>query len=411
MNEQIAVTGIGIISATGSNKESFWQRVSNGSSAIKPVSGFETAEFNSHTGAEVSNLNFRDYTKRRAIRNIDKISRFSIAAGLHALKDAKIQIDSSNATKMGLVLGSTYGGWSSIAEFHRQMLEYKLKRVDPLLFTNTVPNSPAGQMAIEFGIKGLNNSLSSGLASGTDAIGWGVNYLRLGKAETILAGGAEELSCWSMGSFDKLGWLSRATNGTPELFRPFDKHRNGPVLGEGAAMLVLEPVESAAKRGASIYAQIIGYASVYDAAGDGAGLERAIRLALEEAGISPSEVDYINAEGNADKASDALETAVLKKVFKDAADTIPVTSIKPVIGHTLGAAGAFDAITCVLAMQHQAVPPTINYQEQDTECQLNYAPNKKLANKQINIAISLSFKPNGSCACLVFKKEAAGGNG
>jgi 3-oxoacyl-[acyl-carrier-protein] synthase II len=297
-----------------------------------------------------------------------------------------------------------YCGWTSIAGFHKQMLEDRLKRVDPFLFPSVVPNSPASQISIEFGIKGLNTTLTTGFASGADAIGWGVNYLRHGRAAVILAGGAEELNPWLLGSFEKLGYLTKATSGFEEHSRPFDKNRDGLVLGEGSAILVLETLEAARKRNAKVYAEIIGYGSVYNASENGKGLEKAIRLAVDEAEIKPSDVDYINAEGNSTVLSDRLESIVLKKIFGDCIYKIPISSIKPIIGHTLGAAGAFDAAACILAMQNGLIPPTINYEEPDPDCNLDYVPNVA-REKRSNIAISYSFEPEGNSACLVFKKE------
>jgi 3-oxoacyl-[acyl-carrier-protein] synthase II len=404
MDKRIVVTGIGIISPSGLNKISFWDSLSRGISAIRSTSSFDTSEFSSHKSAEVISFNPRDYIKRKSIRQLDKISRFAIVASFLALKDAGLEIDVNNSNQISIVFGSMYCGWTSIAEFHRQMLEDRLKRVDPLLFPNVVPNSPASQISIEFGIRGLNTTLTTGFVSGTDAIGWGLNYLRRNKAMVVLAGGAEELTCWLLGSFEKLGYLAKANNKIEECCRPFDKNRNGLVLGEGSAMLVLEALENVPKKNGKIYAEIIGYGSTCNTSKNGEGLERAICLALEEAKINPSSVDYINAEGNSTILSDRLESSVLKKIFGKSIYKIPISSIKPIIGHTLGAAGAFDAVACILAIENGLIPPTINYEEPDPECDLDYVPNVA-RNKRISIAISYSFEPGGNSACLVFKKK------
>jgi 3-oxoacyl-[acyl-carrier-protein] synthase II len=404
MKKNVVITGMGIVSSIGFDKKSFWDCISEGKSAIKPITGFKTSEFKSHTGAEVVGFDARSYINRRIIKNLDKICCFAIAASRLAFKDADLKTDESNNTYTGIVLGSMYGGWISIAEFHRQMLEYKLKRVDPLLFPNTVPNSAASQIAIEFGLKGPNTSLGSGFASGNDAIGWGLDYLRRERATTMLCGGAEELSYWLMGSFDKLGFLSKVTDKNKEVFKPFDKYRNGLVLGEGAAILILETQKEAQKRGARIYGHLIGYGCAYSDPNTTTGLERSISLALEDAKITPQEIDYINAEGNALIDSDKIESYALKKVFGKYINRLSISSVKPVLGHSLGASGAFDAITCILAMHNNTVPPTINYEIPDPKCDLNYTPNRKIK-KEINIAASISFNTNGNCSCLIFKKQ------
>ena len=384
MNKSIAVTGIGIVSAPGIGKDSFWESVSQGISAIKPVSEFDTTQFSCHNAGEITGFNPKEYITRKSIRNLDRLTRFTIAAANMAVKDSSLSVEGYNS---GVVLGSIYAGWSSVAEFHRQMLEYKAKRVNPLLFPNTVPNTPAGQVSIELGIKGINNSLSTGFASGTDALGWSLNYLRYGKADVILSGGIEELSNWSMGSFDKLGLLADQSC-------PFDKRRKGLVLGEGSGILVLETRQKAQKRKADIYAEIIGYGFAYNS------LQQAIIAALKDAQINPEQIDYINAEGNSTIQGDRTESAVLKKIFSD---KTPVSSIKPVTGHSLGASGAFDAIACILAIKNQLIPPTINYQEPDPECDLDYVANT-CRKKNLNIVMSISCDIMGNSACLIFKK-------
>ncbi len=373
MKDSIVITGLGTVSPAGTDITSFWKAVSAGKSLIKPVSGFDTSMFNSHNAAELADFDPREFIQRKSIKYLDKISRLSISAGTLALKDAGLEISPDNATEVGVVLGSMFGGWESIAEFNRQMLQYKMKRVNPLLFTNTVPNSPAGQMSIEFGIKGLNTSLSSGFASSTDAIGKALNYLQLGKVQAIIAGGAEELNPWIMGSFDKLDYLSNT------------KNKQGLFLGEGAAMLVLETVQHAQARKANVYAKISAYNSTYNSSSLESAVEQTLALALDEAKLKPSDINYINVEGSGFTKSDAAEKSAINNIFKESADKIPLSSIKPTIGHCLGAAGAFDAIACILSMKHNTIPPKIK--------------------KEVNKALSISLSPEGNCACLIFEKE------
>lgn len=397
MNTRVVITGIGVVSAAGFNKASFWNSICRGISAIKPVCGFNTNGFNCHNAAEISGFKIKDWTARKSIRNLDRITQFAIAAANLAIKDSRLTIDNSNTTDTGIILGSMYAGLSSIAEFHRQMLEYKAKRVNPLLFPATVPNAPSSQVAIELGLQGINNSISTGFSSGSDAIGWGLNYLRGNKAEIMLCGGIEELSLWLMGSFDKLGYLS-------ENCCPFSKNRNGLVLGEGSAILVMETMENANQRDADIYAEILGYGCAFNARETGQSMETAILNALEDARITPQDIDYINAEGNSTIKGDVMESNTLKKVLGNYAYKIPVSSIKPVTGHCLGTAGAFNAAACVLALQNQVIPPTINYAEPDPDCDLDYVPNKT-RNKAIKTGLSLSCDPDGNSACLIFKKN------
>lgn len=405
--QRIVITGLGIISPLGFGKELFWNSLIKGKSGIKQITNFDTSEFESKKGGEIVGFEPREYLKRKSIRNLDKITCFAISAAHLALEDAKLEINDTNSEKAGIILGTMYSGWASIIKFQKDRIQEGPKRLNPMLFPNTVLNAPASQISIEFGARCFNTTLSTGFSSGTDAIGLGFNYLRQKKADFVLAGGAEDLNEWVYGNFSLLGCLS-GSNGKEEC-RPFDVRRNGLVLGEGAGMLVLETLEHAERRGANIYAEIIGYGATNDASVNPfmtnsiESPAKAMKMALEDAKISPLEVDYINAEGNSTLEGDKMETKAIHQVFEEYAHKIPISSIKPMIGHSLGAAGAFDISTSALAVKNDVIPPTINYQESDPECDLNYVPNCT-QKKKVEIALSNSFGLGGNNASLVIKK-------
>jgi len=404
MPEPVIVTGIGIISPIGLNKESFWNSLSEGKPGLKAVSGFNAPGLKPHPDAQINDFSSRDYLGAKA-KHLPRLAALAVAASSLALKDAGLTVGAENSHRIGVVLGNIYCGWESTAKLYEQMREDELKRVSPSLFPSTVPNFPAGEIAIELRVKGLNTSLISGFASGTDAIGYALNYLRRGQAGALISGGAEELTPWLLSSFEKTAWPAYAGAGRKQRRRPINKGRT--MLGEGAAMLILETKESACLRGRRGYAQILGYASTFDARKDGSGLARAIRLALEEAGIEAQAVDYINNEGGGIDLNGNLEAGVLKKIFGQSMRRILLSSTKPAIGHTLGACGAFGAASCVLAIENNLVSHRPKHKTAGAGSGLG-GLNLLRHKEKINTALSLSWDPEGNNACLVFKKIPAG---
>ncbi|MBA7645791.1 3-oxoacyl-[acyl-carrier-protein] synthase 2 [subsurface metagenome] len=406
---RVVITGLGVISPIGIGKKTFLKSLREGRLGIKEITRFDTSKYRSHLGGEVTDFNPKDYINPMKIRRMDRDSQIAVASAVLALKDASLEITSENSSVCGVILGSGFTGLETTEAFHRGLIEHGPSGVNPMLFPNTVPNAPAGHISIELGITGPNSTITQKGATGEGAIGYAYSLLRHDKAKVILAGGVDELSWILFHAYSHLGILSPLENKDyPEGSRPFDKRRNGMVLGEGGGILVLETLEHAQKRGAKIYAEVIGYGmsssnpGISDYDSDGAGMARAMELALEEAKVSIGEISYISAAANSTPILDRSETEAIKKVFGKG---VPVSSLSSSIGY-FNASGGLKAISACLAIENGFIPPTINYGEKDSSCDLDYVPNE-VREKKIGTVLINGFADGGSNASLILGRFQA----
>jgi 3-oxoacyl-[acyl-carrier-protein] synthase II len=410
MKRRVVITGLGIISPTGIGKEAFWKACKEGRSGIKHITRFSTEGYFSKIAGEVRDFDPLNYMNSKTVKRSDRFTQFAVASAKLAIDDARLNLEKVSRERMGVFFGAAMGGMPFAEKQHEIFLEKGLGRVSPFLAEALFPGSASCKIAIEFGLKGINNTLSTGCTAGTDAIGQALDTLRSGRADIIIAGGTEDtLGPLTFASFCIIKALSPSNGDPAKATKPFDLNRNGFALSEGSGALVLETLDNALKRDAHIYAELVGYGCSCDAYHmvqpypDGFELSRAIKLALDDGDILPEEVDYINAHGTSTLLNDVAETKAIKNVFGELAYCIPVSSIKSSIGHTWGASGAVEAIASILAIQDQFIPPTINYETADPECDLDYVPNKG-RHAKVDVVISNNASFGGKNAVLVVKK-------
>jgi len=403
------VTGIGIISPIGIGKEEYWHGLLQGKTGFRTVSLFDTSALNVHSAGEITDFDPLHLLGKKGLRTLDRSTRLISAAAKLALEDAGLQITEENTHSIGVSIGTTFGSLHSIAEFDRQGLIEGPKYVNPSHFPNTVINSPASQVSIRFQIKGFNTTISTGFCAGLDAVSYAVDFIRLGRADIILAGGVEELCEETFLGFYKLGCLS-GMDGTEPLCCPFDARRNGTILSEGAAVLILEEENHARQRGKDIYATVVGCGNAFDTKAEmdfshkGIGLQQAINLALKEASLAPKQIGYIASCANSTRGLDRLETSVIKDVFGKYAYDIPVSSIKSMIGETFSASGALSLAATAGALQRGFIPPTVNYLERDPECDLAYVT-QLVREKTVWNALVTASDPYGHNSAIVLQRQ------
>jgi 3-oxoacyl-[acyl-carrier-protein] synthase II len=403
------VTGIGIISPIGIGKEEYWHGLLQGKTGFRTVSLFDTSALNVHSAGEITDFDPLHLLGKKGLRTLDRSTRLISAAAKLALEDAGLQITEENTHSIGVSIGTTFGSLHSIAEFDRQGLIEGPKYVNPSHFPNTVINSPASQVSIRFQIKGFNTTISTGFCAGLDAVSYAVDFIRLGRADIILAGGVEELCEETFLGFYKLGCLS-GMDGTEPLCCPFDARRNGTILSEGAAVLILEEENHARQRGKDIYATVVGCGNAFDTKAEmdfshkGIGLQQAINLALKEASLAPKQIGYIASCANSTRGLDRLETSVIKDVFGKYAYDIPVSSIKSMIGETFSASGALSLAATAGALQRGFIPPTVNYLERDPECDLAYVT-QLVREKTVWNALMTASDPYGHNSAIVLQRQ------
>lgn len=410
MDRRVVITGYGVISPIGIGIDDFWNSLVSGKSGISRVSSFDASQFSTQICAEVKNFQPEKYIDKKKIRKMDRFSQLAFAAAKIAIEDAKLDMEKEDPFRVGVIVGSGIGGLSTVAAEHKVLLEKGPRRVSPFMIPMLITNIAAGEIAIAYNIQGPNYSLSSACATSNHTVGDALRLIHYGDADVIIAGGSEAaVTPLGLAGFCSARALS-TRNGDPEhASRPFDKERDGFVMGEGAGIVILESLDHALSRGASIRAELIGYGATNDAyhitapSPDGKSAARAISNALADGGVKPQEVDYINAHGTSTPLNDKVETLAIKKVFGDYAYKIPVSSNKSMIGHLLGAAGVVELIATILSMEKEMIPPTINYEFPDPECDLDYVPNKARP-KKINIALSNSLGFGGHNATLVIRK-------
>ena len=409
MQNRVVITGVGIVSPLGNTEEAFWTNLKEGVCGIGPITKFELVEgYDVTLAAEVKEFDVNKHIDRKEARRLDLFSQYAVYAAKEALINANINMEQEDATKVGVIVGSGIGGLGTIETEMKKLFERGPKRVSPLFIPMVISNMAAGNIAIHVGAKGICTSMVTACATGTHSIGEAFRALQRGDNEVILAGGAEAtITPMGIASFQSLTALS--TSKDPKRASiPFDKERNGFVMGEGAGIVVMETLEHATKRGARILAEVVGYGATGDAYHitspdpEGEGAARAMLEAIQEAGITPSEVGYINAHGTSTEYNDKFETLAIKKVFGN--DTkVPISSTKSMTGHLLGAAGAIEAIAVAKALEEGFIPPTIGYTVPDEECDLDYVPNEG-RKVEIEYALSNSLGFGGHNGTILLKK-------
>ncbi len=409
MKKRVVITGLGAITPIGKNVEETWKGIKEKKCGIDEITEFDTTNFKTKLDAEIKNYDQLEYFDAKQAKRLDKSSQLAIIAAREAVKSSGITKENTDFDRVGIFVSSGIAGLRTIQEQCQTNFEKGNKRVSPMFIPMAIANMPAGNIAIEFGFKGESVSIVTACASSTHAIGEAYKTIKLGEEDVIITGGTESSICEvGIAGFENMKALSSSTDKNRASI-PFDKERNGFVMGEGAGILVLEEYEHAKNRGAKIYGELIGFGSTTDAyhitspCPDGEGGAKAMIRALENAKISPDEVDYINAHGTSTHLNDLTETMAIKTAFKEASKNVMVSSTKGNIGHLLGAAGAVEAVICIKALEEQIVPPTINYKEKDEECDLNLITNEPIKSK-LNVVMSNSLGFGGHNASIILKK-------
>ncbi len=409
MNNRLVITGISVLSSIGVNKDEFWTNLTNGVSGIKDITLFDVSKYKSKKAGEISDFDAKAYLGKKGIRHIDRTSLLVSSAAKLAMADAKITHEIYRADELGIVIGSTYGSIDSISSFDLEGLQEGPTFVNPMDFPNTVLNAPASRVSIFCNATGLNSTISTGTASGLDAIIYASDFLRLGRGKAVLAGGVHGLTPDIFWGAYRSGILSGSRNGHTEICAPFDKRRNGFVIGEAAALLVIERLEDALERNATIYAEIKGYGCTFnpdkishDNIDTTQGV-RCISMAMKDAGINSEEVSYISACANSSETGDKMEAKIIKDYFGEYADKVPVSAIKSMTGECLDASGSLQCVAGILAINNSIIPPTINYQEKDEECNLDCIPNNSRESEVKNVLIN-SFSDTGNISSIIISK-------
>ncbi|UAL51545.1 beta-ketoacyl-ACP synthase II [Bacillus sp. CMF21] len=409
MKKRVVVTGLGAITPVGNTAEESFDRIKKGISGIGPLSHIDSSIYNVKVAAEVKDFKPEEYMDMKEARRMGRFTQLAVAASKMAVKDAELTIDENNAERVGVWIGSGIGGLGEFEEQHIKFLDKGVRRVSPFIIPMLIPDLAAGRVSIELGAKGINSCTVTACASGANSIGDSFKVIQRGDADVMITGGTEAaITPMTVAGFSNMTALS--ANPDPQTAsRPFDKNRNGFVIGEGAGILILEELNHALARGAKIYGEIAGYGATGDAfhittpAPEGEGGQRSMIMALQDAELKPEDVDYINAHGTSTHYNDLYETQAIKAVFGRHAYKLQISSTKSMTGHLLGAAGAIEAIFSVMAIRDKVIPPTINYETADPELDLDYVPNEA-RNQDLNTVLSNSLGFGGHNVTLVFKK-------
>ncbi|MCX7019819.1 MAG: beta-ketoacyl-ACP synthase II [bacterium] len=411
--KRVVVTGLGALTPIGNNADDYWQGLLAGRNGVGPITYFDTTDYDSRIAAQLKDYNPENHFDRKEIRKMDNFTRYAIVAGREAMKDSGLDIAKADINRIGVIIGVGMGGVATIEEQVLVLMKKGAKRVSPFLIPKMIPNMASGMVSIELGLKGPNSCICTACASSTHAIGDSFKLIQRGDAVAMVCGGAEStITPVAIAGFGNMQALSRHNDEPHKASRPFDANRDGFVMGEGSGILVLEDIDHARARGAKIYAEIVGYGLSGDAfhmtapAAMGEGGARAMKMAIDDAGITPAEVQYINAHGTSTSLNDKLETLAIKAVFGDDAQKVMLSSNKSMIGHLIGAAGAVEAVATVKTVQNNMVPPTINYETPDPECDLDCVPNVA-RQAEVTYAISNSLGFGGHNCTICFKKFIA----
>ena len=404
------MTGVGLVSPLGIGTEANWEALCAGQSGIGPITRFDAAQFSARIAGEVKNFDPLQFVDKKDVKKMDVFIQLAIAASQFAMTDAKLTVSPELATRTGVFIASGIGGFTTIEREHKALLEGGPRRISPFFIPAAIINLAAGQVSIRFGAKGPNSATCTACSASAHAIGDAFEIIKRNDADVMIAGGSEAaITPMGVGGFAAMRALSTRNDDPQRASRPFDKDRDGFVMGEGSGVVILEELEFATRRGATIYAELVGYGMTADAfhitapSEDGDGGVRVMQAALKSAGVEPAQVNYINAHGTSTPYNDRLETLAIKRLFGEHARTLAISSTKSMTGHLLGAAGGLEAGITVLAIRHQVIPPTVNYETPDPDCDLDYVPNVKRA-AQIDYALSNSFGFGGTNGALLFKK-------
>lgn len=407
--KRVVITGMGAITPIGNSVDEFWKGIEESKCGIDTITQMDVTDYKVKLAAEVKGFNPEDYMDRRNARRLDRFCQLAMTAAKEAMEDSKLDVSKIDATRFGVVVGSGIGGLNTTYEISVLAFQKGPDRVPPLSIPMVITNMASGNISIEYGAKGETFDISAACSTGTHCIGEAYRLIKHGYQDVVLAGGTESaIDAVGIAGFTNIKALSQATDKNRASI-PFDKERSGFVMGEGAGILMLEELEHAIKRGAKIYAEVVGFGSTSDSYHitapdpEGNGIIRAMNLAMNEAGIKPEDIDYINAHGTSTHLNDAGETLAVKKAFGEASKTVAMSSIKGNVGHLLGAAGAVEAIATVKAIQESLIPPTINYKVPDEECDLDVVPNVP-RKKELKYAMSNSLAFGGHNGSLIFKK-------
>ncbi len=407
---RVVITGLGVLTPIGNNINEFWQAMMEGKSGAGPITKFDTSDFTTKFACEIKNYDPSPYIDKKALRRMDPYTQYAIITSIMAMEDSGIDLENVDKERIGVVFGSGIGGMDTFEKQHREFIEGGARRISPFFVPMMISDIAAGQISIHYGLKGPNYATTSACATSTNAIADAFFLVQRGSADVILCGGSEAaITPMAIGGFNAARALSTWNDRISEASRPFDKDRNGFVMGEGSGTIVLEELEQAKKRGAKIYGEIIGAGLTGDAyhltapAPEGEGAYRSMREAIKDGGIQPEQVDYINAHGTSTELNDINETKAIKKLFGDHAYKLSVSSTKSMTGHLLGAAGAVEAIATILALKNGIIPPTINFNEADPECDLDYTPLKP-KERNIKYALSNTFGFGGHNSSILLKK-------
>jgi 3-oxoacyl-[acyl-carrier-protein] synthase II len=413
LNRRVVITGIGLVSSLGIGTAANWASLVAGRSGVTRITRFDVSAYAAQIAAEVKGFDPLDWIEKKDIKKMDLFIQYAVAASQFAIDDAQLRIDATNATEVGVFIGSGIGGFITIEREHEALLKGGPRKVSPFFIPSAIINLASGQVSIRFGAKGPNLATCTACSASAHAVGESYEIIKRGDADAMIAGGSEAaITPMSVGGFGQLRALSTRNDEPERASRPFDKDRDGFIIGEGAGVLILEELEFARRRGAHIYAEIAGYGSTSDAyhmtapSEDGDGGRRVMAMAIRKAGITPDQVDYINAHGTSTPYNDKLETLAIKNCFGEHARKLVISSTKSMTGHLLGGAGGLEAGISALAVHHQLVPPTINLDDPDPECDLDYVPHTS-RRVPIRYALSNSFGFGGTNAALLFKRFEA----
>ncbi len=407
---RVVVTGIGLVTALGTGVEKSWRAIVAGENPVRPITSFDVSEFSTRFAAQVPDFDAADWMDKKEAKRIDKFIAYAVAGAAQALEDSGLPVTDENREQIGVLIGSGIGGLEFLADQHRRQIEFGPSKVSPFLVPYMIPDMASGFVSIINGLKGPISCVVTACATGANAIGDAAEMIRRGDAVAMVAGGTEApVNEIALAGFCSIRAMSTRNDDPQHASRPFDKERDGFVIGEGSGVLILEDYDHAIARGAKIYGEVAGYGMSADAyhitatSPDGDGAIRAMRNALKQRGTESDSVDYINAHGTSTPYNDSSETTAIKTLFGDHAHELSISSTKSMLGHSLGATGAVEAIFCLLAMRDGVIPPTINFEYPDPECDLNYTPNEAVR-REVNVTLTNSFGFGGKNASLVFKK-------
>lgn len=410
MQRRVVVTGLGLVTPLGIGVEETWSALVAGKSGIGPITKFDASETTTKIAGEVKNFNPEDYVSRKEVRRMDLFTIYSLAGTRMAVEDAKLVVNGNNANRVGVIIGTGLGGLGTFEKYHKILLDEGPKKVSPFFIPMLIANMAPGQISIVYGAKGPNMAIETACAAGTHAIGDAFKHIQLGAADVMIAGGVEAtVTPLAISGFNAMRAISTRNDAPEKASRPFDLERDGFVLAEGCGILILEALDYALERGAEIHAELIGYGLSGDGyhmaapAPQGEGMARCMQMAIDDAGIAPEEIDYINAHGTSTDLNDRFETQAIKTVFGEYSYKLAVSSTKSMTGHLLGGAGGAEAAFTVLAIERGIIPPTINYEKPDPDCDLDYVPNV-CRQAEVRTALTNSFGFGGTNAALVLRR-------